>query len=201
MVTFTPSDLLVVPTRAQVQYEQIKEQYPEYVRAWKSMNSTYGAAMITPEWRGIVGLMKFIEDTATVQDSPTFYPGYGARLKRYNDIAAFSPDNIYWKLPAASVKRIQTELGSHRTGNISSTVVNVSTGITAPSVLATSVLNITTLKQQYPDQASMETRMEELFTRSMNHTLSPTEQAEFDILGKLVVGDRLTAPLSKFEDI
>ena len=171
---------------------QIKLDYPQYHRAWKSMISTYGVDMVSLDWRGTLGLMRFIEDTAALENNPDAIPG--VKLKRFYTAAMFSPDNVYWKISNKDKARM---IASTQARAYNPNVVPT------PSVLATSVLNISTLKQQYPDQSSMETRMEELFTRSMNHVLSPTEQAEFDILGKLVVGEELTPPqhTPKCEDI
>lgn len=167
----------------------LQQKYPQYHRAWKSMISTYGVDMVSLDWRGTAGLMKFIEDTSALENNPDTIPR--VKLKRFYPDAMFSPDNVYWKLSNKDKARMHAATRSPHNTSV----------IPTPSVLASSVLNITTLKEKYPDQASMEARFNTLFTSSLEHTLSVIEQTEFDILGKLVVGDTLTPPLPKHEDI
>lgn len=187
--TTTTTDILYPDlTTASERRISLQQKYPQYHRAWKSMTSTYGVDMVSLDWRGTAGLMKFIEDTSVLENNPDTIPT--VKLKRFYPAAMFSPDNVYWKIGNKDKARMQASARTTR-----------NTSVPTPSVLATPVLNITTLKEKYPDQTSMEERFNALFTSSLEHTLSVIEQTEFDILGKLVVGEELTPPLSKFEDI
>lgn len=178
------------------------QQYPDYVRAWKTMHSNYGKDNICFEWRGTIGLMRFIEDTATLDNNPTILSSYDipVKLKRKQPAFMFSPLNVYWYIPRTHAHKIASLEGITGTDT-----TRMHAPTTLPSILTTITgVSIESIKQSYPTIQEKEARLEELFTLSMTQHLTPIEQAELDILGKLVVRDDIPtvpASLPKCEDI
>ena len=201
--TFT----LLSSTPAADQITTLTAHYPDYVRAWKSMYSTYGKNTICLDWRGTVGLMRFIEDTASLDNNPTILAAHGVtvKLKRKQPAMMFSPLNVYWYIPRAEVKRLAQVSGVQSLYRMHAPFDPVVLPTVLPSVLTTITgVSIESIKQSYPTIQEKEARLESLFTLSMTQHLTPIEQAELDILGKLVVGDDIpTVPTSlpKCEDI
>lgn len=208
------TDTMVVPavTAAEKQ-EQLKQQYPRYYSAWRTMHSNYGKNQVSLDWRGTIGLMKFIEDTSVLDNNPdvmdalsasTGIVGLSVKLKRLQPAFAFSPQNVYWYIPR-DVKKLLDAASTFST----SSNERMHAPIQLPQPVLPSVLSdivpvsIESIRETYNTTPLMETRMEELFNESMTRTLSTIEQAELDILGKLIAGEEITPveTISKYEDI
>lgn len=170
-----------VPLSASEQLEKLKLQYPEYYRAWRSMHGNNSKDCICIEWRGTSGLMKFIEDTSTLINNPTSFPG--VKLKRKLKSFPYSPGNVYWSVPKNCRKLV---------GIITSSVQEVST-VRIPTL-------DTLIAMSRKDQ---EDRFNTLMSAHFSGTiLSATEIAEMDALGKLITGvEILPPPESKYEDV
>lgn len=176
--------------------EILKQQYPAYYRAWKSMTTTYGVDAVATEWRGTAGLRQFIQDTSTLPNSPTQLPGVKVKLKRKVTGFKFDVENTYWKLPShmkAADRKKATLLDMNDLNNLP----------TPTSSVDTSILSISDIKQRYPTIQEQEARMQELFDQAATDRLSSEESAELDLLGKLVEsdGEIPIPPASRYEDI
>jgi hypothetical protein len=174
-----------VPTEvesATEKYAEIQSQYPAYYRAWRSMASNYGKNAVCIEWRGVFGLMKFIEDTSSLPNNPTSHTG--SKLKRKIRTLAFSPQNVYWKLP----------------------VRNMQSAAVTQSVQSTQTVELPYTLEHYINLPR--TKQQELFDSIMEanfqgHPLTQQEEMELNILGKLLSGKELLpeVSVSKYEDI
>ncbi len=164
------------------QLEQIKQSYPAYYRAWRSMISNNSKDDIIPEWRGTIGLMRFIEDTSTLLNNPSVFPDVKVKLKRKLKDFPYSLSNVYWLVPRNCRK-------SHLALQATS-LQETSQIITLDTLIAMS-------------RKDQEDRFNTLMSAHFSGTiLSATEQAEMDALGKLITGmEILPPPESKYEDV
>lgn len=165
-------------TSAAEKLEQLSIQYPAYYRAWRSMISNNSKDDIIPEWRGTIGLMRFIEDTSILLNNPDVFPNVKVKLKRKLKDFPYSSSNVYWLVPRNCRK-------SHL-------------ALQATSLQATSLDALIAMSRK--DQ---EDRFNTLMSAHFSGTiLSATEIAEMDALGKLIIGvEILPPPESKYDDI
>lgn len=166
--------------------QELQQLYPAYHRAWKSMLSTYGTVQIASEWRGTIGLMRFIEDTSTLPDNPDVYPDVAVKLKRKFPALMFELSNVYWKIPS---KYKKLHLASPPASPV-------------PKIQPASLSRFEAMTPQ-----ELEQQLDTLINLQMGgNTLSPIQQQELDILAALTSGTAIrdlepVQKLSKFEDI
>lgn len=160
--------------------ELIKTQYPEYYKAWKSMLSNYGKESITVFWRGTMGLMLFIEETSAIPNAPSSTLQYAdsVKLKRIDNEKLFSIFNVSWVLSKVVERKLEKEekilLYSQQSQQSQPSPDNIVT------------------KTPFRRIEDKEERLEELFTKSMDKTLSLTEEIELNLLSEIVVSSTST---------
>lgn len=168
MNTPTPTP---TPTRTAAEMkEQIAADYPTYFRAWSSMVGNYSKKEITPNWRGVLGLMRFIKDTSTLENNPDT-PGLdvtmtfkGLKLKRKLVHFPFSITNVYWYFLPKYKKKYNP------------TSVHLTTDTLTTDTLAT-------LSKQ-----EQEARIQELIEMQLQgHTFTQQQEAELTVLSALVL--------------
>lgn len=188
------------PTNLTAILESLRQTYPAYYRAWKSMITSYGAQDVITEWRGTMGLAQFVADTSVLPDSPTFLPEVSVRLKRKLSAFEFSPENVYWKIPkvaASKAARIKSNTKA------ASKFVLPSVGVVQYPARRDedSPSSIEELKKLYHTPELIEARMNELFAIQFEGAgLTELQSAELDVLGILSKGEEIE-PQDKFTDI
>jgi hypothetical protein len=175
-----------VPMSASELLASLKQSYPAYYKAWRSMISNNPVALVTKEWRGAAGFAAFINDTSLLPNNPNEVSG--VKIKRKIAALPFSPSNVYWKLPAKVL--------------VSSQSIYCVQDIVAESRAAqkqqVTVDSLAALPKE-EQEARFNTLMEAQFSGT---TLTVTESAELDVLGKLLSGEDIPIPpASKYEDI
>jgi hypothetical protein len=166
-----------VPMSASELLASLRETYPAYYKAWKSMVSNNPVASVDKVWRGALGLQNFIDDTSALIDNPCSVPG--VKLKRKVPALPFSIGNVYWKLPA-------------RMAGISVTTTR------AAQQDITTVDSLAALPKE-EQEARFNTLMEAQFSGTI---LTLLQAAELDVLGKLLSGEDIPIPpANKYEDI
>lgn len=170
----------------------IKSKYPAYYRAWKSMLN-YGKNEVSAFWRGTSGLMVFIEDTLELENSPSALPQYAdyIKLKRIDESKKFIPGNVTWKIAKVATKFVLTkeheaesqhdDLETQFAGLLERTsqvpIQDKPVGLEAEEVL----------DQKYRRTEDKEARLEELFNKSMEGSITKSEELELEVLSKVVV--------------
>ena len=191
------------PTNLTAILESLKSTYPAYYRAWKSMITSYGAQDVITEWRGTMGLAQFVADTSVLPDSPTFLPNVSVKLKRKLAAFEFSPENVYWKIPAAAQSKAARIKQQERvTKFVLPSVDGHPCVVQYPARRdEDSPSSIEELKKLYPDATSIEARMNELFAIQFEGAgLTELQAAELDVLGILAKGEEIT-PQDKFTNV
>ena len=205
------SNPITVPSSISLteQLTNLSLQYPAYHRAWKSMNTTYGVHVVTFDWRGTIGLMRFIEDTSSLPDSPTVSPEFAhtVKLKRKDSTMPFSLTNVYWSLTVAA-RKVQKYSEARKVQRLQ---YELKTPVQVMSAQSSSVEQVLEeLKQLSPDElTSLHTSL--LESEFAGVTLSASDEFKRKLLDRVVFeGVSLDAelnalvpipPASKFEDI
>lgn len=160
------------------QLKQIKQSYPAYYRAWKTMINN-GVSHVIMEWRGTIGLMRFIEDTSELPDNPTIST-VAVKLKRKIQSLQYDKHNVYWKPSAVAV------------AVASISTVQPMQPMQPTSSNTSSIASITAIKEKYPTITDMEARIAELFELKFSgSTLSDQQELELEILGTLITGEEI----------
>lgn len=161
--------------------DMIKQKYPAYYRAWKSMLN-YGKNEISLFWRGTHGLLVFIEDTVELDDSPSKLPEFAdyIKLKRIDSKKKFAPDNVVWKIAKVALKN-STENAEVEFEEVDS-LKKLSEKV--ESVIPQSLPSESKLFRRIEDK---EARLEELFSKSLEGTINKSEELELEVLSKAVV--------------
>lgn len=161
--------------------DMIKQKYPAYYRAWKSMLN-YGKNEISLFWRGTHGLLVFIEDTVELDDSPSKLPEFAdyIKLKRVDSRKKFAPDNVVWKIAKVALKN-STENAEVEFEEVDS-LKKLSEKV--ESVIPQSLPSESKLFRRIEDK---EARLEELFSKSLEGTINKSEELELEVLSKAVV--------------
>lgn len=169
--------------------DMIKQKYPAYYRAWKSMLN-YGKNEISVFWRGTHGLMAFIEDTVELDDSPSKLPEFAdyIKLKRVDSRKKFSPDNVVWKVSKVALKsstELEDSIDSSRDSSME-VLKKLEEKIESvvPQSIPSSIQSQSKLLRRTEDK---EARLEELFSKSLEGTINKAEELELERLSKIVV--------------
>lgn len=184
----------------------IQERYPTYYKAWRSMLANRSADEITEEWRGVSGLVQFIDDTSKLTGAGIT----GVKLKRKNTMRAYSALNVYWALPKNKQKLVLLQLRNKELASSDAssneTVYKNLFSLVPPSEpeINTRLANIDvqykTICELYQ---TYDERMERFNTLGTNFNLTEEEKIELDILNKLLfdIDLPIDTPPSKYEDI
>ena len=188
------------PTNLTAILESLRQTYPAYYRAWKSMITSYGAQDVITEWRGTMGLAQFVADTSVLPDSPTFLPEVSVRLKRKLSAFEFSPENVYWKIPKVAASKA-ARIKSNTKAATKFVLPNVGVVQYPARRDEDSPSSIEELKKLYHTPELIEARMNELFAIQFEGAgLTELQSAELDVLGILSKGEEIE-PQDKFTDI
>lgn len=188
------------PTNLTAILESLRQTYPAYYRAWKSMITSYGAQDVITEWRGTMGLAQFVADTSVLPDSPTFLPEVSVRLKRKLSAFEFSPENVYWKIPKVAASKA-ARIKSNTKAATKFVLPNVGVVQYPARRDEDSPSSIEELKKLYHTPELIEARMNELFAIQFEGAgLTELQSAELDVLGILSKGEEIE-PQDKFTNV
>lgn len=168
--------------------DTLKNKYPAYYRAWKSMISNYGKNSVDIFWRGTIGFMRFIEDTSELDNSPSDSKlpevlRESVKLKRINNTERFSPDNVIWAVCKVVDKELERkERAQEREAELLKQLNEL------PSSYNLGVNPTDDKSYELPARRieDKEERVNQLFEKSIEGTITKEEERELDILAAAV---------------